>query len=383
MSKKIKLLCVGIGGYANIYMRAFFKDENPNYEIVGAVDPFAEGCESYPKLIEAKVPFYDSMEDFYRERSADLAIITTPIHFHTRQILTALENGSNVMCEKPLSGVSADAEIIEQKAKEVGKFVMIGYQWSYCKPILDLKADVISGELGAPVFFKTLILWPRKEEYFKRGSGWAGKLRASDGSIINDSVASNACAHYIHNMLFVAGEEYLSAEACEVKADLLRVNNIENFDNATIRFKLSSGGECLFVAGHSSLENVNPSFEYEFENATVKFSEDTKDIVAYFKDGRVKNYGAPDTASSPDKIFFAIKACENNGYKPVCSPHTAAAHTRCIEAVQTFPIYSVNEEFLQKKGSLIYINGFTELMKRCYNDKKMLSETEDFERLVK
>ena len=52
MSEKVKILCVGIGGYANIYMRAFFADKNPQYEIVGAVDPFAEGAESYNKLKE-------------------------------------------------------------------------------------------------------------------------------------------------------------------------------------------------------------------------------------------------------------------------------------------------------------------------------------------
>ena len=238
--RKIKMLCVGIGGYAHIYMKSFLERKDPDFEIVGAVDPYAESAPDYAALKERGVPFFSSMEEFYENNEADLALITTPIHFHTRHILTALDNGSNVLCEKPLSGVSADAEVIEARAREVGKFVMIGYQWSYSKAILDLKADVLGGVLGKPVFLKTFILWPRKEEYFRRGSGWAGRLLASDGTVINDSVAANACAHYIHNMLFVCGEEYLAAEALDVKADLIRVNGIENFDNATIRFSLST-----------------------------------------------------------------------------------------------------------------------------------------------
>ena len=303
--RKIKMLCVGIGGYAHIYMKSFLERKDPDFEIVGAVDPYAESAADYTALKERGVRFFASMEEFYENNEADLALITTPIHFHTRHILTALDNGSNVLCEKPLSGVSADAEVIEARAREVGKFVMIGYQWSYSKAILDLKADVLGGVLGKPVFLKTFILWPRKEEYFRRGSGWAGRLLASDGTVINDSVAANACAHYIHNMLFVCGEEYLAAEALDVKADLIRVNGIENFDNATIRFSLSGGGECLFIAAHSTDVNINPIFEYRFENATVTYKEGGS-IVARFNDGTEKDYGSPNGAGSADKAYQAI-----------------------------------------------------------------------------
>ena len=379
--RKIKMLCVGIGGYAHIYMKSFFERKDPDFEIVGAVDPYASSAPDYAALCERGVRFYSDMEEFYKENYADLALITTPIHFHTRHILTALDHGSNVLCEKPLSGVSADAELIENRAREVGKFVMIGYQWSYSSAIQALKADVLNGVLGKPVFLKTFILWPRKEEYFSRGSGWAGKLTANDGTVINDSVAANACAHYIHNMLFVCGEEYLAAEALNVRADLIRVNNIENFDNATIRFSLSSGGECLFIAAHSADVNINPIFEYRFENATVTYKEGGS-IVARFKDGTEKDYGSPNGAGSADKAYQAIAGCRDKDFKPVCTPYTAAAHTRCIESVQKEKIYNVKKEYVRKKETLVYIDGFTDLLKRCYAEEIMLRETEEFERMV-
>ena len=180
-TNKVKVVCVGIGGYAQVYWKALFESKADNFEIVGAVDPYPEGAKYLPEIKQRGIPLYSSMEDFYKERSADLAIITTPIHLHTRQILFALENGSNVLCEKPLSGVSTDAEIIEKRAAELNKFVMIGYQWSYAPAILALKEDVLSGKLGAPVSLKTKIFWPRKKEYFTRGSGWAGKLKAKIG----------------------------------------------------------------------------------------------------------------------------------------------------------------------------------------------------------
>ncbi|MBQ9070746.1 MAG: Gfo/Idh/MocA family oxidoreductase [Clostridia bacterium] len=384
MENKIKIVCVGIGGYASVYWKALFADTEGDFEIVGAVDPFPEGSPYYEEIKTRGIPLYSNMEDFYREHSADLAIITTPIHLHTRQTLFALEHGSNVLCEKPLSGVSTDAEVIEKRAAELGKFVMIGYQWSYAPAILGLKSDVLSGKLGAPVSLKTRILWPRKKEYFTRGSGWAGKLKAKDGTVINDSVAANACAHYIHNMLFVCGKEYLAAEPLCVKADLIRVNAIENFDNATISFELENGAKCLFVAAHSSNINRNPMFDYEFENATVKYDENTKDIVAYFKNGEEKHYGNPFSGGSDGKkARVAINGCKAQDFKPVCSPYTAAAHTRCIEAVQTFPIYEVKEEFIKENEGLLYVDGLAEAMTECYAEGKMLSETEAFKKWVK
>ena len=381
-NKKVKVVCIGIGGYAQVYWKSLFASTENNFEIVGAVDPYPDAAKFISEIRERKIPIYSDMEAFYSEREADLAIITTPIHLHTRQILYAIEHGSNVLCEKPLSGVSSDAEILEKRAAELGKFVMIGYQWSYAPAILSLKADVLSGKLGAPVSLKTKIFWPRKKEYFTRGSGWAGKLKAPDGTVINDSVAANACAHYIHNMLFVCGEEYLADEAREVRADLFRVNGIENFDNATISFELKNGAKCLFVAAHSTKINVNPMFEYRFEHATVKYDEGIGDIIAYMDDGSEKNYGDPFAGPADGgKSKIAIAGCLTDGFKPVCTPYTAAAHTRCIEKIQEFPIYDVNKSLLREEGTLIYVDGLSEALEYCYENEKLLSDTEFYNKL--
>ena len=384
IQKKIRIVCVGIGGYASVYWKSLFADTGDDFEIVGAVDPYPEGAQFYEDIKARGIALYPSMEEFYKNDSADLAIITTPIHLHTRQILCAMENGSNVLCEKPLSGVSTDAKIIEDRAKELGKFVMIGYQWSYAPPILALKEDVLSGKLGAPISLKTRIFWPRKKDYFTRGSGWAGKLKARDGTIINDSVAANACAHYIHNMLFVCGERYLASEAKNVKADLLRVNDIENFDNATISFELESGAKCLFVAAHSTKNNSNPRFDYVFENATVSYDENTKDIVATFKNGEQKHYGNPFT-KEPDgrKSRIAIDGCKTDGFRPVCTPYTAAAHTRCIEEIQKNTVFNVSPEFIKMKDeTLLYVDGLMEALSDCYENSKLLRDTEFFEKII-
>lgn len=367
--KNIKILAVGIGGFANNYLSKIFPEHGNGFEIVGAVEKFPESCKCLNEFDQRHIPIYEDIDSFYKENSADLAIITTPIFLHTEQTLTALKNGSNVMCEKPLSGVSADADIIEKEAERCGKFVMTGYQWSYSDAMIELKKDILDNKFGKPVMLKTLILWPRNTDYFNRGSGWAGKITTAEGAVVNDSVAANAAAHYLHNMLYVTGEDKMSSEALNVKADLLRVNSIENFDTAVISFDLNCGGKGLFVASHSTLNSKNPIFEYRFEKATIKYSEDEGNIIAVFDNGETKSYGSPSVDVHTKKIYEAIKACAIENYKPVCSPYTAAAHVRCIEAIQQEKINDVDPNVVSKRDNFLYVDGLNSILIRCYEEE--------------
>ena len=379
--KKVKILCVGIGGYANVYLESLLNSARDDFEIVGLVDISMEYCKF--KEVLKNVPFYSTMEDFYKEHNADLCLITTPIHLHTRQILCALQNGSNVMCEKPLSSDSNDAEIIENAAKAAKKFVIIGYQWSYSKAINDLKEDVSAGIYGKPVFLKTIVLWPRDKAYFTRGSGWAGKLNSADGTPINDSIANNAAAHYLHNILYVTGGAHgKAAEVIDVKADLLRTNDIENFDTAVIKFTLDNGAEGLFVASHSTEETLDPRFEYKFTDGVINYDDTQREIIARKNDGTVKIYGNPFNDVN-EKIYEAIDACTNENYVPPCGVLTAAAHVRCIEKVQKFKIHNANKFYLKQKDGFLFINGLGDILFDCYNRGKLLSDIEKFDELVK
>ncbi len=377
MMKKVKILSVGIGGFAKIYLDYLLAKEHPDFEIVGTVDPYGKNAFHYEPLRALGVPEFESMESFYETHTADLAIITTPIHLHTPQILCALNHGSNVMCEKPLSGVSSDEELIKEAMARTGKFVIIGFQWSYSQAILDLKADILAGVYGKATMLKSLVFWPRPKEYFTRGSGWGGKITIDGGKIINDSVVNNATAHYLHNMLYVTGGEGLSNEVVSVQADLLRTNNIENFDTATLRLTLADGTPCIYVVSHSTDTTVNPVFEYRFEKGVVTYNEADSQVIGRFTDGTVKHYGNP-FENNNRKIDAAIAHAKTAGYRPPCDVTTAAAQVRCVERLQTNPIYSVKPALIREKeldGShFLYVEGLDELLLQCYNGEKTLSD---------
>ena len=379
--EKVKILAVGIGGYAQGYLSELLKEENPDFEIVGMVDVAPESSVCYPVLSARGVKLYATMEEFYTVDTADLAIIVTPIHFHTTQILCALRHGSNVLCEKPLSGVSSDEELLLRAIEETGKFVMIGYQWSYSRAVLDLKADISAGVYGKPQMLKSLVFWPRPKEYYKRGSGWGGRIHAPDGTVINDSVVSNATAHYLHNMLYVTGGAHgRSSEVAGVEATLLRVNAIENFDTAAVKFTMENGAKGLFVVSHSTKETVNPEFEYRFEKGVVSYDSVGKQIVGTLSDGTVKNYGDP-SSDLNRKIFEAIAAVRMQDVVPVCGVQAAAPQVRCIEKIQEYPVCSVKQSVIREQiteGShYLYAEGLDALLRRCYQEERILNDLKE------
>ncbi len=372
MNKQVSILLVGIGGYGNQYVDALLQENcQNNFKIVGVVDPKPQSCRNINKVMQKGTPIYSSMEDFYQGEYADLVVISTPIQFHYSQTCFALSRGSNVLCEKPVSATIQEAKHMLEARYRSGKIVSIGYQWSYSNAIRTLKNDIQAGILGQPKRFKTIILWPRNEEYFKRS--WAGRKRGNEGQWILDSVANNATAHYLHNMFYVLGnKEDESACPHHLIAELYRANSIENFDTAAVRVITQDGVELLFYATHAVEELLNPTFCFEFEGAKVVYGEFEgvgKNIVAMFNDGTRKIYGDPNEDEML-KIWMTIDAVRENR-STVCGIEAATSHTLCINGMQeSVPeILGFPKNLIKRDGcpQIIWVEGLNSIFKDCYS----------------
>ena len=50
-NKKVRIVCIGIGGYAQVYWKSLFADKSDDFEIVGGVDPYPEAAKFYPDIV--------------------------------------------------------------------------------------------------------------------------------------------------------------------------------------------------------------------------------------------------------------------------------------------------------------------------------------------
>lgn len=390
---KIKLALVGIGGYGKMYTDYILDRQDDRILPVGVADPFAASSPRLADLQKAGIPVYDSLDSLLAEQTPDLTVIVTPIQFHTPQILAALQAGSNVLCEKPLCADEGDIAILANASEKAGKFVFIGYQWSYSPVTLAIKKDIQSGKFGKCIDMKSMILWPRDFAYYHRGSGWAGKIRDSQGNAVYDSIANNATAHYLHNMLFVLGKDGEAATPATIRGELYRANDIENYDTCKVDLTMPDGAELHYLTSHAVDVSLNPTYHFRFEKANVYYAQSDTPLarsllpadyteygkaVAVLSDGTRILYGDP-FANDLQKLETAIAAAISDVVSEYpCGIRAASVHTRVInylqkhETVRAFPA-----ERLVKTDKAVYVSGLVEDMVRCWQDPTDVLVRED------
>jgi predicted dehydrogenase len=373
MAKKVSILIIGIGGHGNVYVNELLNNmESKRFSIVGAVDPYPEGCRRLDELKKLKVPFFKTIEGFYKNNSADLALISTPIQHHAFQSCYAMNHGSNVLCEKPACATIQDALKMAETRDKTGKFLAIGYQLAFSESLLKLKRDIMSGKLGKPKRLKTIMLAPRNKDYYSRK--WAAKIKDEFGNWVLDSVVSNATAHYINNMFFVLGkEEDESIYPSEVQAELYRANDIENFDTVAAKISTKEGIEIMFYASHAT-DDKGSFMHYEFENATVTYLEKEdggNSIIAQFNSGETIDY-SDYFENQTRKLWVCVDAAAGLDANITCKIETATPHVISVNGMQDSVPEIVNfpPSLIKTKGDpeYVWVEGLREVLLDCYND---------------
>ena len=375
---EMRIVLFGAGGYGDVYVQSLLKDRRrENYVLAGVVDPYIDRAPGREALRQAGVPVFDTPEAFYREHAADLAVIATPIPLHEEQACFALEQGSHVLLEKPIAATAEAGRRIAQKARECGRVLAVGFQWCYDRAMLELKADFDAGRLGAPLDVRALVLWPRDFAYYGRGTGWAGKKRDAQGREIYDSVASNATAHYLENMLWLTGREFQEAAIAEFECETWRANDIETYDTAVLLAQLDNGAKLTYVVSHAvePAKMQNPVFEYRFEKGVARFGglgQTGSELTFTFEDDKVKRYGVthPD---SREKIWTMMDVLRE-GAKLPCPAEAALRHADAIEKMRERQPEAYVFRNIARNSERVWVPGLGAKLIRCYRERMLLSQ---------
>jgi predicted dehydrogenase len=398
---------VAIGGYGYHYLRTLLDEVPADRAILaGVVDPFARDSPAWSTVESLGVPVCETVDGFYDAgHQADLAVVVSPIHMHVPQSIAALGRGSSVLCDKPIAATIQETRALAAARDRAGRFVLVGYQWSFSAAIQALKRDLLAGVFGRPRRLVTLCCWPRPLAYYRRNT-WAGRLRDADtGAWVLDSPANNAMAHFLHNACFLLGPTaHLSARPSDVCAELYRANPIDSADTAACRIILDGGCEVLFLASHATDQAIAPRFRLECDHGVVTFGEDDRIITATLRSGAVRHYGDPDGTPQFTKLHTAIAQVrdsialrrDSGGQVlepraqaldpgdpvrdpdgPTCGIEAAAAQTLCVNAMHDsvpdivpFPEGLV----MMRDGDRLSVPGLDGALLRCYERWSLPSE---------
>ena len=212
---------------------------------------------------------HDSYDALLADPDIDAIYNPLPNGLHGLWTIRALEAGKHVLCEKPFTANTAEAEQVAAAAEGTGLVVMEAFHWRYHPLAARMLEIVIGGELGAIRHIETWMCFP----LFKRDDiRW--QLDLAGGALMD------AGCYAVHMLRTLAGTEpeVVSAEA------KLRSPGVDRVMRADMRFADGRTGRintsmwsttvlkiAVRVEGERGVLKVfNPTAPQYFHRMTVK-----------------------------------------------------------------------------------------------------------------
>lgn len=95
-----------------------------------------------------EIEYTDQLSDLWHDPEIQLVVITTPSQFHAEYAKLALENGKNVLVEKPFAETSKEAKELFDLAAEKGLFIQCYQNRRFDSDFLTVQKVIESGKLG-------------------------------------------------------------------------------------------------------------------------------------------------------------------------------------------------------------------------------------------
>lgn len=378
----IKAALIGVSSYGRVHLRMIdHMVAKRKLELVAAtVINQEEEAELCAKLRAGGCELFRDYEEMLRVWGGrlDLCMIPTPIFLHEEMTLAALDAKANVLIEKPLAPSTEACARIMERAVEVDRFVAVGFQKMYSSATRTIKRDLLAGVLGEIQEIRGIALWPRGVSYFSRNS-WAGRVRLGS-SLVLDSPVSNATAHFLHLMLFWAGDSINSVASIvdHFEAETYRANDIENFDTASLRGQTSTGISVCFIASHASRETVDPRIRIVGTKGEIEW---IKDEGAYYRvDGEPER--RLDLSTEEEEVRIMIEEISHQlsgGVSSLCGPVQAIPQVEVVESLhrgcETIGISDEYVEEVAKDGDIFRaIKGLESIAINAFERGVLLSE---------
>jgi predicted dehydrogenase len=256
MKTPVRFGLVGVGGVGAYHLATIDALAREGLaEVVAVADPTVEKLAAEKAQLEGRgVRWYlDYREMLNTETALDAVTIATPIPFHLEMAHACIARGLFTHLEKPPVPLIQQLESLI--AADSKRRVAVGFQMIVLRNVQELKNLITAGKLGEIRDVRACGCWPRLDGYYNRAS-WSGKMRLR-GEPVFDGPATNALAHLIHNIMFLASPQPDEFDApAEVRGELYRARAIESYDTACLRGRFRSGVNFSAAFTHATEEQL-------------------------------------------------------------------------------------------------------------------------------
>ena len=98
---------------------------------------------------------FDSAAELCRSPEVDAVLVTTPNSLHLKDVLTAVEAGKAVLCEKPLAMNADEARQMVEAARRKDVKFGVAHVFRFDESVRKFREQVAAGAIGRPIFARS------------------------------------------------------------------------------------------------------------------------------------------------------------------------------------------------------------------------------------
>jgi predicted dehydrogenase len=98
---------------------------------------------------------FSSVEELCASPQVNAVLVTTPNSCHLSDVMTALQSGKHVLCEKPLAMDARECRQMVEAAQKAGLILGVAHVFRFNDSVINIRKRIASGEVGKPVFARS------------------------------------------------------------------------------------------------------------------------------------------------------------------------------------------------------------------------------------
>ncbi len=271
----MKSVRFGIVGFGNIGSRhAHHIIQNENAELVSIAS-------LQPKPSDVSCNYYQDLATMLSNEELDVLNVCTPNYLHCEHTVMALNNGTNVVCEKPMSMSTTESDQMIRAATQNDKKLFVVKQNRHNPPVAAVKKLMQEEAIGKIYLVNINCFWNRNEQYYNQ-SDWRGSKEKDGGCLYTQF------SHFIDILYYLFGDvRVLSGNTHNFMHPY-----IDTEDTGVFLMETLNGAMVNFNYSTSSFEkNMEGAITILGEKGTVKIGGQYLNTIEY---QNIKDHQIPD-----------------------------------------------------------------------------------------
>lgn len=195
MDKLVKIAIVGLGAVAKKHISAILSFPN-HLQLVAVVDSQADIVAEYERKLG--VTGFNNLEAMLEKINVDIVVLCTPSGLHAQQALQCIDQGKQIVVEKPMALSLSEGVALQQVVQETKIKLWVVHQHR-TNPILRLLKQIIDTRGFGQIYQVNLnVFWTRPQAYYDEAL-WRGSCGLDGGALMNQG------SHYIDLLLWLLG----------------------------------------------------------------------------------------------------------------------------------------------------------------------------------